>query len=199
MKGEEILQETPILVNKERELTGYIAGVPAHMIPKHYRKIGQHKLNEVWILDDNSKVLAGTFDDDYFNVKNRTVFKTGNNAEIQIPGAKKQVQISNTDTVKGAEREGLALLVYTALINDGFAVISDGAQYLGGKRIWESIARTHNVKIWDNNTQDYLRDNNNNVIDYDGTNIDDSGIWNTYNNANKIILLCLWLTRGDLR
>jgi len=167
------LTETPILVDKDLELTDYIAGVPKHMIPKHYRKIGQHKLNEVWIQTDNSKVLTGVFDDEYFNVKNHTIFKTGNNAEIQIPGARKQVQISKTDTVKGMEKTGIALLTYKALLDDGFTVISDGAQYLGGKRIWESLARTHNVKIWDDNIQDYLRDNNNEVINYNGTNIKD--------------------------
>jgi hypothetical protein len=78
------------------------------------------------------------------------------------------------------KRAGLGYLLYKAVMNAGYTVISDNVQYRGGRRLWEKIVKLsaveqHNVFIIRDG--EYLTDDHGDKIKYDGSNIQDSEIW----------------------
>lgn len=96
---------------------------------------------------------------------------------------KNQLQVSKAVTVEQYRSYGLSLAMYVVLARYGYTVVSDYEQFAGGINLWKKIARESNfrnyaVRIWSDNTEDWIRDTNGDIVKYDGTNIDKSDIWN---------------------
>ena len=75
-------------------------------------------------------------------------------------------------------KQGLTTAVYDHIAYR-VDLVSDYIQFMGAKRLWQSLAKSSTVyvQIFDGSRGDYIRDRNNNVIVYNGQNIDESTIW----------------------
>jgi hypothetical protein len=94
---------------------------------------------------------------------------------------KKILQVDYVETNTNFENLGFAKELYVQLAKVGYAVMSDTAQYDGGKELWKSIARNAiksgiTVKLLDDE-HGYLRDKSGNPLIYNGKNLDDKEIW----------------------
>lgn len=82
-----------------------------------------------------------------------------------------------TDEARGA---GYGYQLYKFLLDNGYTVVSDNVQYIGGKELWKKIIRRaarddHSVQVLQQGK--YIRDANGKVINYNGNNIADDVIW----------------------
>lgn len=96
---------------------------------------------------------------------------------------KNQLQVSKAVTIEQYRSYGLSLAMYVVLARYGYTVVSDYEQFAGGINLWRKIARESNfrnyvVRIWSDNLEDWIRNDNGDIVKYDGTNIDQSDIWN---------------------
>jgi len=76
---------------------------------------------------------------------------------------------------------GIASYVYARMISLGYIVVSDSAQFTDGKELWKKMARqvhamNYKIHIIDDENG-FMKDDQNTVIVYDGSNIDDAKIW----------------------
>lgn len=101
-----------------------------------------------------------------------------------IPNLNKPLQVEMAFTHPNYQSEALAASMYLVLTRYGFNIVSDYTQYNGGKAIWKKLARESNarkccVRVWSDKLSDWLRDDTNNIIKYDGNNLDDETIWDS--------------------
>jgi hypothetical protein len=103
---------------------------------------------------------------------------------------KESLQVDKVATVPNYESQGLASIVYNALAEYGFIVISDTIQFDGGKFLWKKLARNDelNVFVYDRETQDVFKDSSGIPINYNGRNIPDNQIW-AHSKAGQIFIL----------
>lgn len=104
------------------------------------------------------------------------------------------LQIDRVATIPAYESFGIASMMYAHLVNKGYVVISDTIQYRGGMRLWKKIARNslsndYIVHIYDRQINDYLRDEHNQILTYDGNNLPDDNIWLTGKSGQRFILI----------
>ena len=103
------------------------------------------------------------------------------------------LQIDRVATVPQYEKYGLAANMYAALIQQGYIVVSDSIQYLGGKLLWQKIAREaqdrYSVYVFDREVNDYLRDESGQPIKYNSRNINDDVIWKPGKPGQRLVLL----------
>lgn len=102
---------------------------------------------------------------------------------VDVP---KQLQVSKAVTNENYRSYGLGLAMYVVLARYGYSVVSDYEQFAGGINLWKKIARESNfrnyaVRIWSDTLEDWVRDTSGEIIKYDGSNIDESDIWNDTN------------------
>lgn len=81
------------------------------------------------------------------------------------------------DELRGA---GFGYTLYKMLLNAGFILASDNVQYIGGQQLWRKIIRNaihdgHHVRVLVDGK--LYRDENGQVVVYDGKNIPDDVIW----------------------
>ena len=98
------------------------------------------------------------------------------------------LQIDIVESIEETKGFGLGYNLYKTLLNNGYTLVSDNVQYIGGRELWKKIVRysakeNHNVFIM--RYGKYLRDDNEQVIRYDGSNIPDSEIWSTDKKSEK--------------
>jgi hypothetical protein len=99
-------------------------------------------------------------------------------------------QIGMTMISKNIAQQGITKAVYQYLV-ERFDMVSDRVQYLGGKRLWQSLAKNSiaNIYVFDGGVNDYIRDSGGNIVKYDGVNIDESVIWGeTMAHQNRILV-----------
>jgi hypothetical protein len=107
---------------------------------------------------------------------------------------KNPLQVQLVYTATEFEHNGIASYLYATIIKNGYTIVSDEVQYLGGYKLWKKMANQaklydYKIRIW-NKDNGYLKDDNDQIIEYDSTNIDDSLIWkeNTIGRKTLIIL-----------
>jgi hypothetical protein len=88
----------------------------------------------------------------------------------------------------------LAGAAYILLARHHYTVVSDLYQYIPGKELWkkisaESNSRNYSVFIWNQWTNDWLRDENDMPIRYDSGNLYDSEIWHSVNSQKTCLLV----------
>ena len=99
-------------------------------------------------------------------------------------------QIGMAIISENVAQQGITRSVYQYLVRQ-FDIVSDKVQYLGGKRIWQSMAKNNitNIYVFDGNIDDYIRDFSGNIIQYNGENIQENLIWGkTIDHQNRILV-----------
>jgi len=104
------------------------------------------------------------------------------------------LQVDRVATVPAYEAMYIATRLYSTLVNAGYVVVSDTVQYRGGMKLWKKIARhtvtgDYNVHIFDRKLNDYLKDDNNQILTYNGSNLPDTAIWLTGKPGQQFILI----------
>lgn len=97
---------------------------------------------------------------------------------VQLPGAL-QIDIVEAHS-DAARRFGLGTRLYWGIADAGITVISDNKQYKGGKALWIKLARDQGSKYIVNVIQDgnVMMDKNNQPLVWDGSNVDETDLWN---------------------
>jgi len=157
-------------------------------------------LQEIEIFEKNNRTafVVGLLDDK----KNLIHF-----LDIQIEDKTYQVkpkqlssnyrQVGAVIISENAAQQGITRAVYSYLVNH-FDILSDSVQYLGGKRLLQSLARNSicNIYVFDGNINDYLRDQLGNIINYNGENINEDYIWGQSNEHEHRILVASKSTKN---
>lgn len=102
------------------------------------------------------------------------------------------LQVSIVTTSEQNRKLGFGMLLYLALAKNGFTIVSDNTQYVGGKELWKSIASKvvgSRYKIFVLENGDLMMDGDEPVV-YDGSNIDDALLWSE-NSDKKYTLFAL--------
>lgn len=73
-------------------------------------------------------------------------------------------------------------MLYVLLARYGYSVISDSSQYSDGIRLWKSIGRQQEirdffVRIWNVDLNDWVRNSEGGVVNYNGNNIQSTPVW----------------------
>jgi hypothetical protein len=91
---------------------------------------------------------------------------------------------------KNAAQQGITRAVYQYLVRH-FDIVSDKVQYIGGKRLWLSLAKNNisNIYVFDGVTNDYIRNSSGDIINYNTLNIDEDFIWGKTTDHQKRILV----------
>lgn len=149
---------------------------------EHLVKIYQSKENKlqfVGLIDSNKKIDNSPANKWVFSLK----FKEFNTLKV-LPLELKDAKILQVDYVESAsEIEGynVAPFTYMSLVQDGFTIISDTAQFNGGIGLWKKLAREAGfvdmkVNVLDD-SNGFTKDADGNLINYDGSNLLDKQIW----------------------
>lgn len=158
-------------------------------------KILQDKNNEKQIIGVQA-VKAGEDSGDY-NIVFILKFKDKNTLE-NIPAELKNAKILQSSSVESAdsvEKRDLAPFAYMVLIQDGYTILTDSAQFTGGVGLWKKLARNAElvdmqVRIID--TMHGFKKLNGKDIVYDSKNVSDSEIWtHDWNFSGEHTLLVL--------
>jgi hypothetical protein len=106
---------------------------------------------------------------------------------------KNPLQVQLVYTNPEFENRGIASYLYATIIKNGYTIISDEVQYLGGYKLWKKMAnqaKLYNYKIYIWNKEDgYLKNDDGEIIEYDSTNIDDSLIWKENTIGRKTLMI----------
>lgn len=110
---------------------------------------------------------------------------------------KNELQVSRVKVSNEFRNHQLAMALYVVLARYGYAVVSDFEQFNGGKFLWkklakESDARNFAVRLWSDEQEDWIRDEDGEVVRYNGANVDDAEIWQLvepYSEATVLLVL----------
>lgn len=102
----------------------------------------------------------------------------------------KPLQVHKVFTDSDYRNRWLAGALYIVLARYGFSVVSDYHQYNGGVALWkklatESEARKYVVRVWSDETEDWVKDNDGNPIQYNAANLQHDTIWNSLAKMNE--------------
>lgn len=106
---------------------------------------------------------------------------------------KNELQVGKVYTHPDYRGEWLAGALYILLARYGFTIVSDFDQYRGGKELWkklaaESEARNYVVRVWDDTTTDWVRDQNNEPLKYNANNLADEQVWTQFKHLPTTLL-----------
>lgn len=96
----------------------------------------------------------------------------------------KPLQVYTVFTDSDYRNRWLAGALYIVLARYGFSVVSDYHQYNGGVALWkklatESGARKYVVRVWSDETEDWVKDADGNPIQYNAANLQHEDVWNS--------------------
>lgn len=117
-----------------------------------------------------------------------------NRAKLPI---KNELQVDTAYTHPDYRGKFLSGGLYILLSRYGYSVVSDFTQYNGGKELWkklakESDARKFVVRVWDDETSDWINDADGNPLKFDADNLDDDKVWkdiSQHNEATTLLVL----------
>jgi hypothetical protein len=146
---------------------------------------------EIFQKNDNTAFVVGLLDDNG-NLIHFLDIQTENKSYPIEPSqlSPNYCQIGMVLISKNAAQQGITSAVYQYLIKR-FDIMSDNVQYIGGKRLWKSLASSNyaNIYVFDGNVNDYVRDVDGKILNYNGTNIDEDFIWGkTIEHQNRILV-----------
>lgn len=135
--------------------------------------------------------------DDIGQTREQVVSEIRFNNRAIIPNLSKKLQIEMVYTDPKFQADALAASMYITLCRYGFNIISDYTQYNGGKAIWKKLAKESDsrkiaVRVWSDNIDDWVKDENGTPIKYTGDNLADKQIWDSvFGTEEKTRLLVL--------
>lgn len=94
----------------------------------------------------------------------------------------KMLQVNTAYTHADYRGKFLAGALYILLVRYGYSVVSDFEQYNGGKGLWKKMAkeaemRKFVVRVWDDETEDWKKNEHGEIMKYDASNLDDEQVW----------------------
>lgn len=102
----------------------------------------------------------------------------------KIPAELTNTKILQVDYVESSDEidtAGLAPFTYMVLVQDGYTIISDTAQFNGGIGLWKKLARESGFVDMQVNLLDdefgFTKDASGKLVNYDGVNIQKQQIW----------------------
>lgn len=134
--------------------------------------------------------------DDIGQVRQRVVVEVEFQQSLGLP-INNEIRVKQVYTDPDFRGGWLAGALYVVLVRYGFSVVSDFTQYNGGKALWkklakESEARNYVVRVWDDQTQDWIKDVNGRPVKYNVVNSNDQQIWkdiSQHNEATTLLVL----------
>ena len=195
MKFKDIF-EMPTFRNKELPVTDFkVHVVSVDTLDRDYKLLGT-------VQAGNKKIIAGFKRDRSIAIIGPAVVRNDGKASIEVvaqiefhPGAvegeaggRASLQISLVEALDNLRGFGYGYQLYKMLLNNGYTIVSDNVQYVGGKELWLKIVRKsatelHNVFITEYGK--YIRDEAGNPIAFDGANISPEDIWSTDTKSEK--------------
>jgi len=212
MKIEDLLEAPPDFIDKEMPviITGTLNFYSEDTIEREFDIIGTVKIasETYWTIlkKDKSFSVIGLLG------KRKEDKKVG----IQIIGTvdfkdkpdfsfdrliKTDKNVLQVDSVQIQDKNkfrGLGFNLYKSLVDYGYIIVSDHAQYRGGKKLWEKISKLSNAKnysVYIVNDGKVVTDDKGELIKYDGTNLADDKIWakptNKISDSRRYVLLVM--------
>ena len=201
MKTFEILSEMPREIGKDAPFYFKIDDifVSQEALVRTYDLLGNIDINNVayktWLSKTKGRSLITTAipnpDEIPYTIRTSSVSDSPRQLVVvdlhfkntQLP-IRNPLQVDTVSTNTRFTNNGLALMLYVVLARYDYSVISDGTQYNGGIGLWKKIAiesndRKYVVRIWDKNSNDWLKNQNGEPIKYDGKNLNHESVWNS--------------------
>lgn len=211
MKLSELLSEAPDFINRELPVTDNEI---------RYRFYSDDTIKRDFLILSKTKVGSDTIltiikkDYSFAVIGERSVRSSDNTPGLRLIGhldfkpevqweywPKEQyatderiLQVDGVQILNAEKLRGFAKLFYESIVDAGFILVSDTTQYIGGRKLWEKLAKSSKHKVLlvkDGN----LIMNNNTPLIYNGTNYPESDIWrdsNTgINDSSRHFLLVL--------
>lgn len=116
-------------------------------------------------------------------------YNLGTAADAMQLRSQNVLQVSLVTVVKEDKFKGLGSFLYSALVQQGYTIISDTHHFDGGKALWQKLGRAHNANevIYLIDRGNVLKDELGNPIEYNGNNIPEDRIWSE-DETNKYVL-----------
>lgn len=156
---------------------------------------------EIVLYLNKKKLMCTAFIKNYNKDTNENTLRIINKIVFYYPrphsnlprGITNVLQVSNVYTDKEFEGQGLASLMYALLVKEGFTVVLDRVQYLGGQKLWRRMARRahlndYKINVW-NEDNGYVKDEEGKILEYDNSNIEDSIIWKPTEIGRQTLLI----------
>jgi len=90
------------------------------------------------------------------------------------------IQVDVVIASPSIKSQGQGYNLYKALIDNGYTLLSDNCQYIGGRKLWDKVIRKavgEGYKVYVLKGEQLIRDANGNPIAFDGSNIPHDQIW----------------------
>lgn len=190
MKIEQLL-EMPVLRKTElppREARPFFSEASLARNYEFIHRSTTHNGTDYWVVIKKDRTIAaigfpgqrddGTFGMDVIGTLEFRPPTISSKRVLSVPDSALQVGLAHV--VPRHQGLGWGLYLYTALADAGYVIISDNLQYLGGQAIWKRIAKQTMVggyQVFVVDDGEIRVDADGNPLVYDGSNIDDSGIW----------------------
>lgn len=195
MKLKDLITEMPWHKQQELKLDGIPAEDQSYSVEEFQmmfdilvnRPVGQQHIL-VGLAKDQSKCIAGIIDGESLYTRCLLEFQ-GITFEHNIDGPCLQV-----DTVQAEANQqgtGFGYEIYKALLNAGYALISDYVQYTGGRKLWEKIIKRagqdgHYVLVMRNG--EILTQKNGVPIKFNGNNIPLEDVWGERDRQDTLLV-----------
>lgn len=140
------------------------------------------KIYNFWIgKSENPARVTTEATDDIGQLRQLSVVRLDFQSKTGIP-VKNELHVHTVYTHTDYRGEFLAGSLYILLARYGHTVVSDFEQWNGGKALWKKLAREsemrkYAVRIWDDKTEDWIRNSNGDITAYIASNLTDEAVW----------------------
>lgn len=200
----------PDLINKEMPIV-QVKGMRFYSedtIHREFDVVGQYQEEETaWVLLKKDKSFAvigilGKREDDNkigISLLGQVEFKEKPDFSFTkvVPTKEYVLQVDSVQ-IYSEKFRGFGFKLYLALVEYGYIIVSDHTQYIGGKKLWEKIARlstAKNYSVYIINNGEPVLDSNGSPLEYNGMNLDDDKIWaeptNNIPDSRRYVLLMM--------
>jgi hypothetical protein len=193
MKVEDLF-EMPDFINKEMPIvTGHsIRFYSEDTIKREFDIIGKYKkdIETYWIIlkKDKSAAVIGLLSNRKednkvgIHILGQLDFKDKPDLSFtkDIPTKEHVLQVDSVE-VYSSKFQGIGFHLYLSLVKYGYIIVSDHTQYVGGRKLWEKIAKISDAKkysVYIIANGDPILGDDGKPIEYDGSNLNDDKIWN---------------------
>lgn len=155
-------------------------------LAREYIRLAQKKLRDIrydfWYSESRGLAICTSTAIDEFGEQTNQILAQVNFQDYAELPVKNPLQVKEVHAYVKVAGMGLASELYTLLAARGFTVVSDFTQYTGGKELWKKLAKSTSasnfkVQIFDDQNEDWFRDDTLEPICYNTENLSDDKIW----------------------